>query len=87
MLAIAETEDWSRISHLEEEQYRLLDAFFKKPVSEQEASEVAEGIRFILDCNCTLMAKGKQQYEAIGQSLQKITTGRKAMDAYHAVQK
>lgn len=79
---LAASGEWQGVVEIESARQARLQAFFATPVGADEAADVAEGIRHILDRDRELARRGLQaQQQALG-SVQDIMSGRRALAAY-----
>lgn len=70
---------------LQQQRQHSIESFFASPIAENEAEQVATGIREILDSDRLIYQQGKKIKLDIGELLQQTMGNRKALDAYHDV--
>lgn len=87
MRALSIEKDLQQLVVLQQQRQDSIEAFFACPVTENEAEQVAIGIREILDSDQRIYQQGEIIKNEIGESLQKTIGNRKALDAYHGVSK
>jgi hypothetical protein len=82
MLEQARSALWDEVSSLEEQRRELLHAFFMKPIQNELAGTVSEGIKSILAIDKDIMALGSGEKHELEQILRQIDQGKKAIKAY-----
>ncbi|MDO9107076.1 MAG: flagellar protein FliT [Methylovulum sp.] len=82
MLDKAKEDAWDELPVLEENRRALIRAFFLEPVRQVDTKIVSEGIQAILSIDNDIMALGVIKKLEIGQELQKMDQGKKAVKAY-----
>ena len=75
-------DDWPAVQSMELERKKIMEAFFAVPVGEDDSETIAQGIRDIMASDQFLMKVGEDVQAELGQSLRKINTSRKAINAY-----
>ena len=76
-------ENWQAMTELESERFGEIENFFSTPVSETEVEEVEKGIRQMLKSDEQLKQYSVQKQQTMSDSVKKISTGRKAVNAYN----
>jgi len=76
-------ENWQLMTELESERFDKIEDFFSTPVLESEAEEVGEGIRQMMKSDELLKQFSLQKQQTMSDGVKKISTGRKAVNAYN----
>jgi hypothetical protein len=82
MQDLAASDEWQSVVAIESARQARLQAFFAIPVSAEEAADVAEGIRHILDSDRELAQHGLRAQQQVLGSMKDIMSGRRALAAY-----
>lgn len=80
-------ENWQAMTDLESSRFESLQHFFANTVSDAEAKEVEAGIRQILKSNNLLMQNSVSERQNMSDGLKKMSTGKRAIEAYGHFQK
>lgn len=79
--------DWEAMPELESKRQLLLKDYFAQAVSAEEAESIALDIQVIMQANQQMIQQGHtRQGELIG-AVKQFSTNRKAISAYHTIQK
>ncbi len=82
MLDTARELEWDKVAILEVRRKQCVMEYFRQPVPEQEAAEVAAAIKEILDLNQQVTELGKQCSKDLGTEIHANNRGRAATSAY-----
>jgi hypothetical protein len=82
MLEKAREELWDEVFIMEMERSELLRLFFLEPVEQAYTDTIADGIQAIMAINSDLVALGMLKRFELGQTLQTMDQGKKAVKAY-----
>jgi len=80
-------ENWQSMTELSTQRQAGLDVFFSTAVSVEEAEEVGEGIRKILQSDQRLIDMGRAHQVEMSNAVKKISGTRKAIKAYGHIHK
>ncbi len=80
-------ENWQAMNELSTQRQAGLENFFSTAVSVDEAEEVAQGIRKILQSDQRLMHVGRVHQVEMSDAVKKISGTRKAIRAYDFIHK
>ncbi len=80
-------ENWQKMNELGTQRQADLDDFFSTAVSVEEAAQVAEGIRKILQSDQRLIDMGREHQIEMSDAVKKISGTRKAIRAYDYIHK
>jgi len=73
---------WQAISDIESSRLTLIKDFFSQPVAENDAPEIAEGIRQIQSVDSELFVISKNIQKEIGATFSKMGNAQRAVSAY-----
>jgi len=76
-------ENWQAMIELESSRFGKIEDFFSTPVSATEVDEVEKGIRQMLKSDEALKQFSAQKQQTMSDGVKKISTGRKAVNAYN----
>jgi len=82
MLEKAKEELWDEVFIMEMERSELLRLFFLEPDEQAYTDTIADGIQSIMAINSDLVALGMLKRFELGQTLQTMDQGKKAVKAY-----
>jgi len=82
MLEKAQEELWDEVFIMEMERSELLRLFFLEPDEQAYTDTIADGIQAIMAINSDLVALGMLKRFELGQTLQTMDQGKKAVKAY-----
>lgn len=82
MLDNAKAGAWDEVSALEERRRELICAVFAEPPNPAYAKIISDGIQAIMAIDNDIMTLGMSRKLALGDELQKMDQGKKAVKAY-----
>jgi len=82
MLDKARQASWDEVFALEEQRRELINAFFLEPIPQVHAKIVSDGIQAIMAIDNNIMTLGELKRQELGQALQIMDQGKKAVKAY-----
>jgi hypothetical protein len=82
MLETARRMEWGKVAELEARRKPLIMKYFREPVPEQDAEEVAAVIKEILNFDQQLAELGRQCQTALGSEIRTHNRGNAATSAY-----
>lgn len=82
MLLQAKAGDWAEVMHTGSRRQRLLEAFFERSPSPQEACEVANVLRGMLQVNDEIETLALNSRTGLEENIGSIQQGRRAVQAY-----
>lgn len=82
MLDKAKAGLWEEVMTWEAQRSELISAFFQQPLEPPEASALADGLRELARMDNEIIAMGEVKRAELGEALQKMDQGKKAIKAY-----